>query len=155
MPYGLMTPKCAAVLAVACLLGTAGAEEPPVVGPPSGSLVIMGGGGKEVPGVFGACVELAGGKQARIVIVPTAASSNPAYPYQRSWAARMAKERFEVAEVTVLRTHDRRLSPDPGRAGNPQGARAWRRPRRVLGRCNHPGVLSRAGGYEREHDHDR
>ena len=110
MPYGLMTPKCAAVWAVACLLGTAGAEDPPVVGPPSGSLVIMGGGGKEIPGVFGAFVELAGGKQARIVIVPTAASSNPAYPYQRSWAARMAKERFEVAEVTVLHTHDRRVA---------------------------------------------
>ena len=110
MPYGRMIKKCAAIVAGACLFGTAVAEVAPVVGPPRGSLVIMGGGGKEIPSVFGSFVALAGGKKARIVIVPTAASSNPAYPYDRSWAARMAKEQFEVEEVTILHTHDRQVA---------------------------------------------
>ena len=105
-----MKTTCAVALAVACLLGEAAAQDAPVVGPARGSLVIMGGGGKEIPGIFGAFVELAGGRKARIVIVPTAASSNPTYPYERSWAARMATEKFGVEKVTVLHTHDRKVA---------------------------------------------
>ena len=84
-----------------------------VVGPEIGSLVIMGGVGKDrkIPEIFGKFVELAGGKKARLVIVTTAASSSPDFDYERSpaarFAARLAKERFGVTEVTVLHTHDR------------------------------------------------
>ena len=84
-----------------------GAQEAPVVGPSKGSLVIMGGGGKEIPGIFGKFVELAGGKDARIVVVTTAISSSPRHNYDRSWAVNLAREKFGVAEVTVLHTHDR------------------------------------------------
>ena len=87
-----------------------GAQEAPVVGPSKGSLVIMGGGGKEMPGIFGTFVELAGGKAARIVVVTTASSSDPRHNYDRSWAANLAREKFGVAEITVLHTHDRRIA---------------------------------------------
>jgi len=91
-------------------LGFAGgseANDAPVVGPEKGALVIMGGGGKKFREVFAKFVELAGGKEARIVIVPTAASSDPDYDYTHSGEARYAKEELGVAEVSVLHTHDR------------------------------------------------
>ena len=69
-----------------------GAQEATVVGPSRGSLVIMGGGGKEMPGIFGKFVELAGGKDARIVVVTTAISSDPKHNYDRSWAAKLARD---------------------------------------------------------------
>lgn len=84
-------------------------EAAPVVGPEKGALVIMGGGGKDrtFEQVFSKFVKLAGGKNARIVIVTTAASSSPDFDYTRSGAVRYAKERLGVAEATVLHTHDR------------------------------------------------
>ena len=86
----------------------------PVVGPKKGSLVIMGGGGKDhtFPEVFGEFIKLAGGKKAHIVIVPTAASSEPNYHYQRSWGAALAAE-LGVTEVTILHTHDRKTADTP------------------------------------------
>ena len=84
--------------------------EKPVVGPEKGTLIIMGGGGREFESVFTEFVKMAGGKKARIVIVPTAASSNPEYPYERSGSARLAKEKLGAAEVTVLHTHDRKVA---------------------------------------------
>jgi len=87
-------------------------EAAPVVGPEKGTLVIMGGGGKDrtFPQIFAKFVELAGGKEARLVIVPTASSSNPDYDYTRSGAGRYAKEQLGVAQVTVLHTHDRKVA---------------------------------------------
>lgn len=81
----------------------------PIVGPKSGSLVIMGGGGKDqtFPEVFAKFVELAGGQKAEIVIVPTAASSDPDFHYQRSWSVQLARK-MGVSKVTVLHTHDRK-----------------------------------------------
>ena len=80
----------------------------PIVGPAKGSLVIVGGGGRDhqFPHVFEKFIELAGGKKARIVVVPTAASSDLDFNYQRSSAVPLAK-RLGVAEVSVLHTHDR------------------------------------------------
>ncbi len=101
--------------AITILLGIAltelaAADQPAAtVGPAKGALVIMGGGGKDrkFPEIFGKFVQLAGGKEARIVVVTTAASSDPDYKYERSSAARIAKEVLGVAEVTVMHTHDR------------------------------------------------
>jgi len=86
------------------------AEHPEaVVGPRRGSLVIMGGGGRDYqfPEIFAKFVELAGGKRARIVVVPTAASSAPDFDYQRSSAIPLARK-LGVSEVSVLHTHDRK-----------------------------------------------
>ncbi len=108
--YVLMTTKILMFVTVFFLSGRAIAREFPVVGPVKGSLVIMGGGGKEMGSIFGKFVELAGGREARIVVVPTAASSNPDYNYARSWAASLAREKLGVTEVTVLHTHDRKVA---------------------------------------------
>jgi cyanophycinase len=84
----------------------------PVVGPKKGALVIMGGGGKDrtFEQIFAKFVELAGGKEARIVIVTTAASSSPEFNYANSGALRYAKEKLGVAAATVLHTHDRKVA---------------------------------------------
>ena len=93
------------------LISPSSAENPPktMVGPRKGALVIMGGGGRDqtFPQIFKKLVELAGGEKARIVIVPTAASSDPDYNYDRSWSVQLAKQ-MGVAAVTILHTHDRK-----------------------------------------------
>jgi cyanophycinase len=88
-------------------------EEPnqAIVGPKNGSLVIMGGGGKDrtFPQVFAHFIKLAGGKDARIVIVPTAASSSPDHNYQHSWSLDLAKS-MGVKKATLLHSHDRKTA---------------------------------------------
>ena len=88
-------------------------EEPnqAIVGPKNGSLVIMGGGGKDrtFPQVFAHFIKLAGGKDARIVIVPTAASSSPDHNYQNSWSLDLAKS-MGVKKATLLHSHDRKTA---------------------------------------------
>lgn len=96
------------IVIFAALCSWAAAEEKPKVGPEKGTLIIMGGGGKEFASVFDRFVELAGGEKAKIVIVPTAASSDPKYRYDRSWSARYAKDKLKVASAVVLHTHDRK-----------------------------------------------
>lgn len=88
-------------------------EEPnqAIVGPKNGSLVIMGGGGKDrtFPQVFAHFIKLAGGKDSRIVIVPTAASSSPDHNYQHSWSLDLAKS-MGVKKATLLHSHDRKTA---------------------------------------------
>ena len=104
-------------LVLGLLLKSACAKEAKtaVVGPQNGSLIIMGGGGKDrtFPQVFEKFVELAGGKNAKIVIVPTAASSDPNHDYNRSWAIELAKS-MGVTEATILHTHDRKVADTEG-----------------------------------------
>ena len=73
------------------------------IGPCDGSLVIVGGGplGPEVVERF---VALAGGPDARFVLIPTAAESDPIDPTRagEAWA-----RTFGVKHVTVLHTRDR------------------------------------------------
>ena len=77
-------------------------------GPDRGTLLIAGGGGKQGAAIFRKFVELAGGNAARIVIVPTAISSDPNYDYQNPGVAKFARDRLKLKHVTVLHTHDRR-----------------------------------------------
>ena len=77
-------------------------------GPARGTLLIAGGGGKQGAAIFRKFVELAGGNTARIVIVPTAMSSDPNYDYQNPGVAKFARDRLKLKHVTVLHTHDRR-----------------------------------------------
>ncbi|MDB4696297.1 cyanophycinase [Akkermansiaceae bacterium] len=83
----------------------------PFVGPKNGSLIIMGGGGKDqtFPQIFAHFIKLAGGKNARIVIVPTAASSSPDHNYQRSWSLDLAKS-MGVKRATILHSHSRKTA---------------------------------------------
>jgi len=77
-------------------------------GPDRGTLLIAGGGGKQGAAIFRKFVELAGGNTARIVIVPTAMSSDPNYDYQNPGVAKFARDKLKLKHVTVLHTHDRR-----------------------------------------------
>ena len=86
--------------------GTVAADD--TEGPDRGTLLIAGGGGKQGATIFRKFVELAGGNTARIVIVPTAISSDPNYDYQNPGVAKFARDKLKLKHVTVLHTHDRR-----------------------------------------------
>ena len=77
-------------------------------GPKRGTLLIAGGGGKQSAAIFRKFVDLAGGSGAKIVIVPTAISSDPKYDYQNPGVARFARDTLKLKHVTVLHTHDRK-----------------------------------------------
>ncbi|NNC88199.1 MAG: cyanophycinase [Akkermansiaceae bacterium] len=112
--------------------GVASGEIPATSGPAKGSLVIMGGGGpdRKFPEIFAKFVELAGGKKARLVIVPTAAPGEA----PRSGAARFARDELGVAGAVVLHTRDRAVADSeefvkPLRAATGvwfSGGRQWR-----------------------------
>lgn len=92
-----------------CLLVTfagpvlhAGANES--VGPAKGTLLIDGGGAGDG---FRHFVKLAGGRDAKLVIVPTASSSAEEYDYFGHRTAKYAREKLDVKNVTVVHTHDR------------------------------------------------
>ena len=85
-----------AVFAVLAVIGTlSGQEEPGQKSGIDGSLVIGGGGGLPDE-VFAAFIELAGGEDARIVVVPTASTradrDDAEQTYLRSWIERGVKE---------------------------------------------------------------
>jgi cyanophycinase len=82
-------------------------------GPPKGTLVIVGGGATEGTGIVERFIQLAGGPNARIVVVPTAGGNrNPdgsVRPYKEedviaSWVRRGVKQ------VTMLHTHDPKVA---------------------------------------------
>jgi cyanophycinase len=76
------------------------ARAPQSSGPPRGSLVV--GGGADVPEITRRFVELAGGPEAKFVLIPTA-SERDEFPAQvlESW-----KRRFGVRNATLLHTRD-------------------------------------------------
>ncbi len=101
--------KCIGLLLAVCLFVTfagpvlpAGANENS--GPAKGTLLIDGGGAGDG---FRHFVELAGGRDAKLVIVPTASSSAAEYDYFGHRSAKYAREKLEVQNVTVIHTHNR------------------------------------------------
>ncbi|MFQ5808357.1 MAG: cyanophycinase [Armatimonadota bacterium] len=79
----------------------------PTTGPPKGTLVVYGGG-RGMEAIFRRFVELAGGQDAKIVIVPTAASSRPDFDYENRGGVRLARETLGLPNVVVLHTQDRK-----------------------------------------------
>src|SRR5437773_9372421 len=76
------------------------------VGPPKGTLVIVGGGIRDL-GILTRFIELAGGPDAPIVVVPTAGGAKE---YDQYW---LGLEKFRAAgarNLTVLHTVDRALA---------------------------------------------
>ncbi len=121
-------------------------------GPEHGSLVVIGGGsiGPEILGRF---IELAGGKDAPVVVIPTAGESD-AYPPDWSGAGFLRKA--GCTQVTVLHTRDRSLADSeaftaPLRAARGvffSGGRQWRLVDSYLGTRTQrelEGVLRRGG----------
>lgn len=93
-------------------------------GPAKGTLIVDGGGTTDV--VKDLFVQRAGGLKARLVVIPTAASSvrfgeekiilDPDWPRDRSeWKAYEAyfKQWFGVEDVVIIHTRDRRIANSP------------------------------------------
>lgn len=82
----------------------------PVVGPANGA-VVLAGGGILGPEIWGRFVELAGGRDARIVVIPTA-SGEEVFP--ENWAGLLPFLDAGAADVRVLHTRDRGQADSPG-----------------------------------------
>jgi cyanophycinase len=99
-------------LALVAGAGTA-AQGSPEYGPAKGTLVIVGGGPLDGTGIFEKFIELAGGPDAKFVIVPTAGGNRT-----QEGALRAYKEEEVVAtwrkrglkNVTMLHTHDPKVA---------------------------------------------
>lgn len=82
------------------------AAQPVVKGPEHGTLVIVGGG-KVGPDILTRMFDLGGGKQAPIVVIPTAGGADD---YPADWRGlRMFKE-FGASAITLLHTNDRTVA---------------------------------------------
>lgn len=128
------------------------------LGPSKGALVIVGGGrsGTHQSKFLARFIELAGGEDARIVVVPTAASSSEKYDYANHRMAKRIKERYKVEQVTIVHTHDRKVADTEafvkpiGRATGVwfSGGRQWRFTKAYRGTRTEKafhGVLHRGG----------
>jgi len=82
------------------------AQEPVTTGPEKGSLVLAGGGfiGADITNTF---INLAGGKDAAIVVIPTAGGQD-SYDDQVRFAKQLRE--YGCTKVTVLHTYDRTLA---------------------------------------------
>ena len=80
--------------------------EPTVKGPARGALVIVGGGrvGADILTRF---FDLAGGRDAPLVVIPTA---NGAESYPADWSGLKMFKDFGVTNITVLHTNDRKVA---------------------------------------------
>jgi cyanophycinase len=83
---------------------TANAQENLTTGPENGSLVIMGGG-RVVDTILKRYVELAGGINAPMVVIPTAGGSDN---YDQEYYFAKQLREFGVKKVTVLHTYDKK-----------------------------------------------
>lgn len=99
----LITVVAAALAATACASANRSPAAATPVGPPRGTLVLAGGGRlpAEVTARF---IELAGGSEARIVVIPTAGTED-AFP--DDWPVAAAFREAGVADVTILHTRRR------------------------------------------------
>ena len=79
------------------------------VGPARGYLVLEGGGAP-VTAIFARFVALAGGKEAKIVVIPTASAPEPAGDAYLTHLRTRLQELLGVQDVTVLHTRDRGLA---------------------------------------------
>jgi cyanophycinase len=104
--------------------------QPASVGPRSGSLVIVGGGSVG-PAIVNRFLELAGGRNAPIVVIPTADTREQ---YDDAWLQRLFLVRAGATDVTVLHTRERAVA-DSGSFNQPLekargvwfgGGRQWR-----------------------------
>lgn len=109
MRAGIRVALAAALCALALATGRAAVQETTEYGPPSGALVIAGGGRLDGTGIYEKFIELAGGPDAPLVVVPTAGGNRA-----RDGSVREYKEedvigpwvRRGVTNVRMLHTHD-------------------------------------------------
>ena len=79
---------------------------PVVVGPPSGALVIVGGG-KVGADILTRMFDLAGGRHAPLVVIPTASGADD---YPADWSGLKMFKDFGADNITLLHTKDRKVA---------------------------------------------
>ena len=95
------------MLILALLCSSALVTAAPVVkGPSHGALVIVGGG-KLVPEILSRFFELAGGKDAPVVVIPTAGGQAT---YPPDWSGLKPFKDFGATQITLLHTTDRQVA---------------------------------------------
>jgi cyanophycinase len=97
-------------LAIGILVATTAAQ-PPSHGPARGTLLITGGA-TQAPD-FQRFIEMAGGKNAQIVVIPTASVTKPTDQAQLQDQYCGPKSHFSAVHCTVLHTVDRTLANSP------------------------------------------
>jgi cyanophycinase len=92
--------------------GSAWGQEAPEYGPPTGTLVIVGGAMKD-PAIANRFIELAGGPDAKFVIVPTAGGNRRADGTLTTYleeAVVAPWKKLGLKHVTMLHTHDPKVA---------------------------------------------
>src|SRR4051812_35241443 len=97
---------CVLVLSVLPALSDRLAAQPVVKGPERGALVIVGGG-RVGPEILTRFFDLAGGRSAPLVVIPTA---NGAEKYPDDFSGLKMFKDFGVTNITVLHTTDRKVA---------------------------------------------
>ncbi|HZZ31715.1 MAG TPA: cyanophycinase [Phenylobacterium sp.] len=99
--------RSVALAAAALLFAASGAHAAPVVKGPEHGTLIIAGGGKLGPEVLGRFIELAGGKDAEIVVIPTAGG---AAKYGPDCDCLKIFKALGANNLTVLHTSDRKVA---------------------------------------------
>ena len=133
-----MKRKVTALLGVTLLLAltTLASQETPEYGPAKGTLVIVGGGAIRNTGIIEKFIQLAGGPDARLVIVPTAGGNKTADGQIRVYKEEdvvASWKRRGIKNVSMLHTHDPKVADteafaEPLREANAvwfEGGRQW------------------------------
>jgi cyanophycinase len=100
------TASFAAIAAASLAIALAAQTRPVVKGPEHGTLVIVGGG-KVVPAITERFFELAGGKDAPVVVIPTAGGAET---YPPDWSGLKGFKDFGATHLTILHTTDRAVA---------------------------------------------
>ncbi len=155
---GILTVLIPLLLLWGCLGGTAAESEStttaesPLIGPASGSLIVAGGGTLG-PEIWERFVELAGGPEARIVVIPTASADDH---FDDHWTGLDPLRRAGAVNVSVLHTRDPVVANDPAFTAPLEeatgvwfpGGRQWRLVDAYLGTRVHEelfSILARGG----------
>ncbi|MBM3736310.1 MAG: cyanophycinase [Acidobacteria bacterium] len=78
-------------------------------GPGQGSLVVIGGG-QVGDAILKSFIELAGGKDSPLVVIPTAGEADT---YSQDWQGAAFLRRAGCAQVSILHTRDRKVADSP------------------------------------------
>src|SRR5262245_51552968 len=101
-----MSIRLSAILLAAAVLSGGALQQGTVVGPAKGSLVIVGGNIQDLS-ILKRFIDLAGGPDVPIVVIPTAGGASD---YDQYWSGLKIFRDAGARNLTVLHTYDRKLA---------------------------------------------